>query len=148
MASIPELAVCYHRNGVVQGYELLKTDDIFLLKGLAEDGTAFFHPHVVQQNASSVLRFLQENCKQDPGTYWVCSFPCTIQNTLLHHDTMGSGDMKNNSVRICLREGPGWGPLLDYCALCVCTSYGLTVPTWLTFCAAFQECRRGSYAAL
>lgn len=72
MASIPELAVCYHRNGVVQGYELLKTDDIFLLKGLSEDGTAFFSPHVVQQNASSVLRFLQENCKQDPGTYWVC----------------------------------------------------------------------------
>ncbi|XP_024397701.1 uncharacterized protein [Physcomitrium patens] len=71
MASIPELAVCYHRNGVVQGYELLKTDDIFLLKGLSEDGTAFFSPHVVQQNASSVLRFLQENCKQDPGTYWL-----------------------------------------------------------------------------
>ena len=72
MASIPELAVCYHRNGVVQGYELLKTDDIFLLKGLSEDGSAFFSPHVVQQNASSVLRFLQDNCKQDPGTYWVC----------------------------------------------------------------------------
>jgi hypothetical protein len=71
MASIPEIAVCYHRNGVVQGYELLKTDDIFLLKGLSKDGTAFFHPHVVQQNASSVLRFLQENCKQDPGTYWL-----------------------------------------------------------------------------
>ncbi|KAL2651557.1 hypothetical protein R1flu_019685 [Riccia fluitans] len=71
MASIPELAICYHRNGVVQGYELLKTDDIFLVKGLAEDGTAFFHPHVVQQNASTVLRFLQDNCKEDPGTYWL-----------------------------------------------------------------------------
>ncbi|KAG6547427.1 hypothetical protein Mapa_010875 [Marchantia paleacea] len=71
MASIPELAVCYHRNGVVQGYELLKTDDIFLVKGLAEDGSAFFHPHVVQQNASTVLRFLQDNCKEDPGTYWL-----------------------------------------------------------------------------
>lgn len=78
MASIPELAVCYHRNGVVQGYELLKTDDIFLLKGLSEDGTAFFSPHVVQQNASSVLRFLQENCKQDPGTYWVCDLILTL----------------------------------------------------------------------
>lgn len=73
MASIPELAVCYHRNGVVQGYELLKTDDIFLVKGLAEDGSAFFHPHVIQKNASTVLRFLQDNCKQDPGTYWVRS---------------------------------------------------------------------------
>ncbi|KAK8355172.1 hypothetical protein V6Z12_A05G269700 [Gossypium hirsutum] len=71
MASVPELAICYHQNGVVRGYELLKTDDIFLLKGIAEDGTPAFHPHVVQQNGLSVLRFLQENCKQDPGAYWL-----------------------------------------------------------------------------
>ncbi|KAM3712015.1 hypothetical protein ACB098_01G152400 [Castanea mollissima] len=71
MASVPELAICYHENGVVQGYELLKTDDIFLLKGISEDGTPAFHPYVVQQNGLSVLRFLQENCKQDPGAYWL-----------------------------------------------------------------------------
>lgn len=71
MASVPELAICYHQNGVVQGYELLKTDDIFLLKGISEDGTPAFHPYVVQQNGLSVLRFLQENCKQDPGAYWL-----------------------------------------------------------------------------
>ncbi|KAB1212093.1 Erythroid differentiation-related factor 1 [Morella rubra] len=69
MASVPELAICYHQDGVVQGYELLKTDDIFLVKGVSEDGTPAFHPHVVQQNGLSVLRFLQENCKQDPGAY-------------------------------------------------------------------------------
>ncbi|XP_050237997.1 uncharacterized protein LOC126687476 [Mercurialis annua] len=71
MASVPELAICYHRNGVVEGYELLKTDDLFLLKGISEDGTPAFHPHVVQQNGLSVLRFLEENCKQDPGAYWL-----------------------------------------------------------------------------
>ncbi|KDO83903.1 hypothetical protein CISIN_1g000487mg [Citrus sinensis] len=71
MASVPELAICYHENGVVQGYELLKTDDIFLLKGVSDDGTPAFHPHVVQQSGLSVLRFLQENCKQDPGAYWL-----------------------------------------------------------------------------
>lgn len=71
MASVPELAICYHQNGVVQGYELLKTDDIFLLKGISEDGTPAFYPYVIQQNGVSVLRFLQENCKQDPGAYWV-----------------------------------------------------------------------------
>ncbi|KAA8538631.1 hypothetical protein F0562_028175 [Nyssa sinensis] len=71
MASVPELAICYHQDGVVQGYELLKTDDVFLLKGISEDGTPAFHPHVVQQNGLSVLRFLQENCKQDPGAYWL-----------------------------------------------------------------------------
>lgn len=69
MASVPELAICYHEGGVVQGYELLKTDDIFLVKGVSEDGTPAFYPHVVQQNGLSVLRFLQENCKQDPGAY-------------------------------------------------------------------------------
>lgn len=71
MASVPELAICYHKNGVVQKYELLKTDDIFLLKGISEDGTPAFHPHVVQQNGLAVLRFLQSNCKEDPGAYWV-----------------------------------------------------------------------------
>lgn len=74
MASVPELAICYHHNGVVQGYELLKTDDIFLLKGISEEGTPAFHPHVVQQNGLSVLRFLRDNCKQDPGAYWVLLF--------------------------------------------------------------------------
>ncbi|KAK1311434.1 hypothetical protein QJS10_CPA08g01117 [Acorus calamus] len=75
MASVPELAICYHRNGVVQGYELLKTDDIFLLKGISDDGTPAFHPQVVQQNGLSVLRFLQNNCKQDPGAYWLYKNP-------------------------------------------------------------------------
>lgn len=70
MASVPELAICYHNNGVVQGYELLKTDDIFR-KGISEDGTPAFHPQIVQQNGLSVLRFLQDNCKQDPGAYWL-----------------------------------------------------------------------------
>lgn len=83
MASVPELAICYHQNGVVQGYELLKTDDIFLLKGIAEDGTPAFHPHVVQQNGLSVLRFLQENCKQDPGAYWVLLYFHSMKRTFL-----------------------------------------------------------------
>ncbi|KAM5562027.1 hypothetical protein ABKV19_017308 [Rosa sericea] len=71
MASVPEMAICYHKNGVVHSYELLKTDDIFLLKGISDDGTPAFHPYVVQQNGLAVLRFLQENCKQDPGAYWL-----------------------------------------------------------------------------
>jgi hypothetical protein len=71
MASVPELAICYHRDGVVQGYELLKTNEIFLSKGVSENGTPAFNPHIVQHNGHSVLRFLQENCKQDPGAYWL-----------------------------------------------------------------------------
>ncbi|RAL54288.1 hypothetical protein DM860_001416 [Cuscuta australis] len=71
MASIPELAICYHQDGVVQGYELLKTDDISLLKGISEDGLPAFYPQVVEQNGLSVLRFLQDNCKKDPCAYWL-----------------------------------------------------------------------------
>jgi hypothetical protein len=72
MVSVPKLAICYHQNGVFQGYEILKNDDIFLLKGVSDDGTPAFHPQVVQQNGLDVLRFLQNNCKQDPGAYWEC----------------------------------------------------------------------------
>lgn len=86
MASVPELAICYHQDGVVQGYELLKTEDIFLLKGVSEDGTPAFHPHVVQQNGLMVLRFLQENCKQDPGAYWVLQ-----QYESVNHPFVGFG---------------------------------------------------------
>lgn len=82
MASVPELAICYHENGIVRGYELLKTEDIFLLKGICEDGTPAFHPHVVQQNGLSVLRFLQENCKQDPGAYWLFLAPAIVMIAL------------------------------------------------------------------
>lgn len=71
MANVPELAVCYHKQGVVQGYELLKTEDLFLLKGMGADGTISFHPQVVHANAAAVLQFLQENCTSEPGAYWV-----------------------------------------------------------------------------
>ncbi|GJX46604.1 hypothetical protein Tco_0271794 [Tanacetum coccineum] len=47
MASLPELAIC-----------------------LSENGTPFFNPEIVREHGHSVLRFLQENCKQDPGAYW------------------------------------------------------------------------------
>lgn len=83
MAGIPELAICYHRNGVVQGYELLKTDDIFLLKGISEDGDPAFHPQVVRQTGLSILRFLQKNCKKDPGAYWVLFTRVQVYNKLI-----------------------------------------------------------------
>lgn len=71
LASVPEAAVCYHLNGVVKGYELIKTDEIPFFKSLASDGSSFFHPQVVQKNASSVLQFLLKSCLKDPGKYIV-----------------------------------------------------------------------------
>ena len=84
MASVPELAICYHENGVVQGYELLKTDDIFLLKGISEDGTPAFHPYVVQQNGLSVLRFLQGGSWCLLGTVMIYNyFPLNVNYLLI-----------------------------------------------------------------
>ncbi|EOA36808.1 hypothetical protein CARUB_v100083370mg, partial [Capsella rubella] len=60
MASVPELAICNHLNGVVQGYELLPD-------GISGE----VDPNVVQQNCLAVLRFLQSNCKEDPSVYWL-----------------------------------------------------------------------------
>lgn len=42
MASVLELDICYHQNVVVQGNELLKSDDAFLLKGIVGNGTSAF----------------------------------------------------------------------------------------------------------
>ncbi|KAK8958558.1 hypothetical protein KSP40_PGU022057 [Platanthera guangdongensis] len=111
MASVPELAICYHQNGVVQGYELLKTDDIFLLKGVSEDGIPAFHPQVVQQNGLSVLRFLQENCKQDPGAYWLYkgSGEDVIQlfdlSALPKNHTDGDHDKSPSSLSSLMQKG-------------------------------------------
>ncbi|CAI5471654.1 unnamed protein product [Closterium sp. Yama58-4] len=70
MAGVPELAICYHHKGAVQGYELLHCDDVFLLKCLARDGSASFYPHAVRDSALAILAFLQEKCARSPGTYW------------------------------------------------------------------------------
>ncbi|XP_057793421.1 uncharacterized protein LOC131010041 [Salvia miltiorrhiza] len=109
MASVPELAICYHENGVVQGYELLKTDDIFLLKGVSDDGTPAFHPHVVQQNGLSVMRFLEENCKQDPGAYWL--YKSAGEDVIQLFDL--SVIPKNHSADNC-HDGTGSLPSLIY----------------------------------
>ncbi|GJP39932.1 hypothetical protein CLOM_g24250 [Closterium sp. NIES-68] len=71
MAGVPELAICYHHKGVVQGYELLHADDVFLLKCLARDGSSSFFPHAVRDSALAILRFLQDKCVHSPGTYWL-----------------------------------------------------------------------------
>eukprot|EP00897_Mesotaenium_endlicherianum_P009485 jgi/Mesen1/8565/ME000493S07919 len=63
---VPEMAVCYHPNGVVQGYELLKMDAVLLAKG-----SGALHARAVQKNGAAVLRFLRHHCMCDPGSYWV-----------------------------------------------------------------------------
>ncbi|XP_026380520.1 uncharacterized protein LOC113275265 [Papaver somniferum] len=56
MASVLELDICYHQNVVVQGNELLKSDDAFLLKGdlISQYGTLCSWCHQLMQR----MRFL------------------------------------------------------------------------------------------
>jgi len=42
MCNVPEIAMCFHLNGIVQGYELFKTEDLPNLENSA------FSPSVVQ----------------------------------------------------------------------------------------------------
>ncbi|XP_038070615.1 erythroid differentiation-related factor 1-like [Patiria miniata] len=65
MSNVPELAMCYHLNGIVQKYELLKTEEIPNL----ED--ANFAPQVVKDVAQNVLSFLKSHCTKEGHTYWL-----------------------------------------------------------------------------
>lgn len=63
MNSAGHVAVCYHTDGVVQGYRLVPTDD---LPGL---GVPPFAPVAVQRHARNVLQWLRASCAEDGGSY-------------------------------------------------------------------------------
>eukprot|EP00743_Colponemidia_sp_Colp-15_P010249 GILK01011268.1.p1 GENE.GILK01011268.1~~GILK01011268.1.p1 ORF type:complete len:1045 (+),score=200.02 GILK01011268.1:87-3221(+) len=96
MHGISDLAVCYHRDGFVQGYDLIKTVDIPWLKALCQErskrapGSSLifpelsselcairdthspaFDPETVTNNATSILEFLQHHCSREATTYWL-----------------------------------------------------------------------------
>lgn len=63
MCSVPEVLMCYHLDGIVQKYELLKTEDI---------------PHMTQFNtgavrniAQNILTFLKSKATKSGHTYWL-----------------------------------------------------------------------------
>ncbi|CAM9424851.1 unnamed protein product [Chrysoparadoxa australica] len=70
MENVPELALCMRSKGYIQGCRLVPTEDIPYL-GCDETGTGvqLFDPKDVELNATTLLRFLQENCQKDGGTY-------------------------------------------------------------------------------
>jgi hypothetical protein len=55
--------MCYHLNGVLQQYDLLKTEDIPSVSG--------FEPAVVHDIAQNVCSFLRTNCAKEGHTYWL-----------------------------------------------------------------------------
>lgn len=65
MCNVPELVMCFHVNGIVQKYEMIKTEDIPHL----EHST--FSTRVVKDIAQNILSFLKSNCTKEGHTYWL-----------------------------------------------------------------------------
>lgn len=65
IAGVPELAVCYHKGGLIHHYDVLQTDDIARLCAPP------FNPETILTYAARVLRFLQHHCKEDGSQYWL-----------------------------------------------------------------------------
>ncbi|UJR21959.1 hypothetical protein I4U23_025027 [Adineta vaga] len=69
MCNVPELAMCYHVDGIVQSYEIMKTEDIPYREGCD------FHPNVIRDLATNLLSFLKANATKEGHTYWLFKGP-------------------------------------------------------------------------
>ncbi|XP_055603523.1 erythroid differentiation-related factor 1-like [Uranotaenia lowii] len=65
MCNVPEVVMCYHLDGIVQRYELIKTEDLPYL----EDSK--FSPKVIRNVAQNILAFLKANATKAGHTYWL-----------------------------------------------------------------------------
>ncbi|KAG5681673.1 hypothetical protein PVAND_011087 [Polypedilum vanderplanki] len=65
MCNVPEIFMCYHLNGIVQKYELIKTEDLPNLENSS------FSPKVIRNVAQNILSFLKQNATKSGHTYWL-----------------------------------------------------------------------------
>lgn len=65
MCNVPEVVMCYHLDGLVQKYEIVKTEDLPYL----EDSR--FAPNVIRNVAQNILSFLKQNATKSGHTYWL-----------------------------------------------------------------------------
>lgn len=65
MCSVPEVVMCYHLDGIVQKYELIKTEEIPFLKN------SQFSPKVIRDIAQNILTFLKTKATKSGHTYWL-----------------------------------------------------------------------------
>jgi len=63
MCNIPEIEFCYHKNGIVQKYELVKTEDIPYL----DEST--FSPNDISDVMQNILSFLKSNANSVGHSY-------------------------------------------------------------------------------
>ncbi|XP_017769509.1 PREDICTED: erythroid differentiation-related factor 1 [Nicrophorus vespilloides] len=65
MSNVPEVVMCYHLNGIVQKYELVKTEDLPSMQD------SKFSPKLIRDVAQSILSFLKSNATKAGHTYWL-----------------------------------------------------------------------------
>uniref|UniRef100_A0A182NQJ1 Erythroid differentiation-related factor 1 n=1 Tax=Anopheles dirus TaxID=7168 RepID=A0A182NQJ1_9DIPT len=65
MSNVPEVLMCYHLDGIVQRYELIKTEDLPRLEN------SEFSPQLIRNVAQNILAFLKANVTKAGHTYWL-----------------------------------------------------------------------------
>lgn len=65
MCNVPEIFMCYHLDGIVQKYELIKTEE---LPNLSESK---FSPKIIKNVAQNILSFLKGSATKPGHTYWL-----------------------------------------------------------------------------
>ncbi|KAK8734703.1 hypothetical protein OTU49_005943 [Cherax quadricarinatus] len=65
MCNVPEVVMCYHLDGIVQKYELIKTED------LPHMCDCHFSPRLVRDVAQNILSFLNSKATKEGHTYWL-----------------------------------------------------------------------------
>lgn len=65
MCNVPEVVMCYHLDGLVQKYEIIKTEDLPYLEN------SEFSPKVIRNVAQNILSFLKQNATKSGHTYWL-----------------------------------------------------------------------------
>ncbi|BFY97316.1 hypothetical protein BsWGS_00355 [Bradybaena similaris] len=65
MSNVPEVAMCYHVNGFVQKYEVMRTEDIPNLENSS------FDPNEVLDIAQNIMSFIKRQAAVEGHTYWL-----------------------------------------------------------------------------
>lgn len=67
MCNVPEVVMCYHLDGLVQKYEIIKTEDLPF--------NSNFSSNIIRNVAQNILSFLKQNATKSGHTYWLFKGP-------------------------------------------------------------------------
>lgn len=105
MCNVPEVVMCYHLDGLVQKYELIKTEDLPYLEN------SNFSPKVIRNVAQNILSFLKRSATKAGHTYWLFKgsnddFVKLYDLTSLCHNTEEAKPESNTSTEATNLENP------------------------------------------